>query len=789
MRQKHYFLYSLLLICFLFFFTSSHAQNLIPNGDFELGNYNGGSDAIDYYSGVACYIGRDRFDSDIDNWYVAKPAETLNSRCSPDWIPAGQLSLCPPNDSKFIRSASNKESIMTEMVGGYTLVKGRTYKFKVKVRAPLGLIGGTGSFQVVFSKKNEGLRVQPHKKWTALSIPVEETCEWRNIEAYFTVPTDNSKDYEDMKYIVLQYNHGQNYVNGETSISLILHYDEVSLVEEEKCVDVRYIQDWQYYDIHKIEQANVEIRAGANVSPYAWENNGPVIVKSSAKVIYRAPTVYLEPGFFVEEPGSYFETQVGTCVDDPCPDIVSYTPPPSVMCSSPITLGEDIPATPGVFYTWEPAEYFSNPWSRITDFTSPVGEGCIDAKLTIWTICGDLQEFPFSVNYIDSSPVINVNTVTSGGSSLDIDLNIENASNYTVTVTNTSGTVIYEDEQSASCENVSANDVSLNFTPCLVNMCDDINVTVTASNDCFGETQEVFNWIAPTPTAPTIDVTNINSDDFDYEFDLAIPNTYEYFTIETWNASQTSLLCSNTYSACDYPELTSHHFNIKNCLTGCVSQCEDYTIVVKMKNYCNDSVTTETLSWNKTTTTFAMPTSYPNVITLNGDGINDTLCFSPQAADFYHIVVVNRWGNLIYEASGCVTANPVCIWTPNTNLNDGTYYYTIEFSNQCGQSGSNHNFVQLFNDYNKTLNTTENEEIDTTEVSVYPNPSKGLFNVEMGSISNASLSVLDITGKVIVSKNAVSNRETLDLSNFTKGVYFLKIETSNHLITKKLMIE
>lgn len=783
-QQKHY-LYLLLFALFFCSFTSVNAQNLIPNSDFELGNYNGGTDPTQYYSGVACITGRNRFDSDLSNWYVAKPTDITNSRCSPDWIPGGMTlgdGFCAPNDSRYVRSARGDESVMTEMVGGYTLVKGQTYKFKIKVRAARGSDSGTGSFQVVFSKKSEGLRVQPHKKWVALDIYTEQSCDWRNIEAYFTVPADNNKDYEDMKYIVLQYNHEQDN-------SLILHYDEVSLVEEEKCIDVRYIQDWQYFDIHKIEQANVEIRAGANVSPYPWEANLPVVVKSSAKVIYRAPTVYLEPGFFVEEPGSYFETQVGTCVEDPCPDIVSYTPPPSIICSSLVTLGEGIPATPGVFYTWEPAEYFSNPWSRVTDFTPPAGEGCIDAKLTIWTICGDLQEFPFSVNYLDSAPVINVNTVTSGGSSLNIDLNIENASNYTVTVTNTSGTVIYEDEQAATCENVNANDVSLDFTPCLVNMCDDIIVTVTASNDCFGETQEVFNWTAPTPTVPTIDITNIDSDDFDYEFDLAVPSTYEYFTIETWNEAQTSLICSNTYSACDYPELTSHHFNVKDCLAGCVSQCENYTFVVKMKNYCNASVITETLSWNKTTTTFAMPPFYPNVITLNGDGINDTLCFTPQAADFYHIVVVNRWGNLIYEASGCVTENPVCLWTPSTNLSDGTYYYTIEFSNQCGQSGSNHSFVQLFNDFNKAPDNSENEEIDITEVSVYPNPSKGLFNVELGNISNADLSVLDITGKVIASKKAVSYREVLDLTNFTRGVYFLQIETYNHLITKKLMIE
>jgi hypothetical protein len=29
-----------------------HGQNLVPNGNFEVGNYNGGSNPIEYYSGV-----------------------------------------------------------------------------------------------------------------------------------------------------------------------------------------------------------------------------------------------------------------------------------------------------------------------------------------------------------------------------------------------------------------------------------------------------------------------------------------------------------------------------------------------------------------------------------------------------------------------------------------------------------------------------------------------------------------------------------------------------------------
>ncbi|EDP96455.1 T9SS type A sorting domain-containing protein [Kordia algicida OT-1] len=792
--MKHLRFTYLFLLVTLSFPLNTNAQNLIPNGDFELGNYNGGSDPTDYYSGVACSTGRGRFDGDLFNWYVAKPTNVWTSRCSPDWIPAGMVlgdGSCDANDSKYVRSALKNESIMTEMVGGYTLVKGRTYKFKVKVRAARGLANGTGSFQVVFSTKSEGLRVQPHKKWVALDFYVEQSCDWRNIDAYFTVPTDDNNDYEDMKYIVLQYNHEQNENGDGDSASLILHYDEVSLVEEEQCIDYKYIQDWQYFDIHKIEQANIQISAGANVSPDPSIDNLPVVVKSSAKVIYRAPTVLLEPGFFVEEPGSYFETQVGTCVEDPCPTIEAFAPSSTDVCSSATTLGENIPAQPGVFYSWSPIEYFSNPWSRITDFTPPAGSGCVNAELVIWTICGESQTFPFTMNYFDAAPSITVNSTSSGVNNLNLDLDIANANSYTVTATSVAnGTVLYTDTQNSACADLNVNDVLLDLNSCLLDMCDDVEVTITASNPCFDTVEEIITWTAPTPVAPINSISNIINTDFDFQFDLTLASSYEYVVIETWNEQETSLICSQTIEACANPNISTYHFDVTNCLSGCVSQCHNYKIKVRTKNYCYPTEAVSTLSWNKSNTAFSMPSSYPNVITANGDGINDTLCFSPQGADYYHLVVVNRWGNVMFESSGCVTENPVCIWTP-TNLSDGTYFYTIDFSNQCGQSGSHQDFVQIINGQNRVA-TDEPDKFDpvtTPEVSVYPNPSKGLFNVNLGSMSEANLAVLDITGKTIVSKNATTNVETLDLSKYAKGIYFLRIKNHETFITKKLIVE
>lgn len=77
----------------------------------------------------------------------------------------------------------------------------------------------------------------------------------------------------------------------------------------------------------------------------------------------------------------------------------------------------------------------------------------------------------------------------------------------------------------------------------------------------------------------------------------------------------------------------------------------------------------------------------PNVFTPNGDGVNDLIPFPNFGNSTNKIVVVNRWGNLIYESNGI---NP--IWdgkdTSGKSCTEGTYFYRINNTNISG-------FIQL----------------------------------------------------------------------------------------------
>jgi hypothetical protein len=804
----------LLYLCLQVFFSVLSQENLVPNGNFDAnpGNYHGGMNPIDHYTQNSnCILGRQTFEDEISNWKVAETNASISElnqvdniftrRCSPDWMGPGSLdqqTTCyEPEQTFYVSSGYIKESIMVELKDGYTLVKGRSYKFRIKVRFPTH----AGSFQVVFSAKEEGLNCAPKWRWVAVDTYLGQSCEWSYIESYFTVPTDGDKEYEDMKYLVLQYNNDHM---GDARFPI--HYDDVFLAEGQKCEDIKYIQDWQYVNTNKIEQANVEIRAGAHVSPYSWPANNPVVVKSSAMVIYRAPTVYLEPGFFIEEAGSYFETQVGTCVEDPCPGVPSFTPPPVAQCTGSFTLGNDFPETPGVFYVWEPANYFSAPWSRVTDVRRPPNDdGCVDAKLTIWTICGAAQVHNFRLQFIDAAPTIDIANVTMSETGISGYINLQNTSEYTIQGINTvTGAVVFEDEYEWDCQNGSQH-IPFAVNHCTGNLCQNLEIKITASNPCFGSVSESLQWQAPNVPDYDLQVSNLVSNDFEFNFDWAIPNTYDYVKIQVWNEAKTQKICEWIYNRCSNPINTDNpfHFDIRDCLGDvCFAQCKNYKVVLETKQFCNSLISTKQIAWDKSNTTFAMPVNYPNIITADDDGINDDLCFSPTGADWYDIVIKNRWGNVMHEEQGCVDQIPICMWHPPTNTTDGEYFYTIVFGNQCNYSdeltasvlvlGDNSNLAQNNNPQehqnsgytlvvdqyaNQTAVARENNS-STWNVSAYPNPAEDAVFIQ-SSEEITRIILRDVFGKEIVSKEIHDRNTSITISNYASGYYILDVSSSS----------
>ena len=77
-------------------------------------------------------------------------------------------------------------------------------------------------------------------------------------------------------------------------------------------------------------------------------------------------------------------------------------------------------------------------------------------------------------------------------------------------------------------------------------------------------------------------------------------------------------------------------------------------------------------------------------------------------------------------------------------------------------------------------------EIENQELEVYPNPSKGVFTIELGE-GSWNVSVYDMTGRC-VKQSQIESQGEIDLIANEKGVYFVKALNGSHELTKKIVV-
>lgn len=79
-------------------------------------------------------------------------------------------------------------------------------------------------------------------------------------------------------------------------------------------------------------------------------------------------------------------------------------------------------------------------------------------------------------------------------------------------------------------------------------------------------------------------------------------------------------------------------------------------------------------------------------------------------------------------------------------------------------------------------------DFSSNSFNIYPNPSNSVFNIELNNINEFDFEVIDITGKVIINKNKISNSfYQLDMSQYASGMYFINITASEKMVTKKII--
>ena len=82
-----------------------------------------------------------------------------------------------------------------------------------------------------------------------------------------------------------------------------------------------------------------------------------------------------------------------------------------------------------------------------------------------------------------------------------------------------------------------------------------------------------------------------------------------------------------------------------------------------------------------------------------------------------------------------------------------------------------------------------NENANTGGVSVFPNPTSGIFNLRVMKFENANVRIFDAIGKEVFNTRMNDTQTLIDLSNQSKGLYFVQVEGRDFSYTQKVTVE
>lgn len=82
----------------------------------------------------------------------------------------------------------------------------------------------------------------------------------------------------------------------------------------------------------------------------------------------------------------------------------------------------------------------------------------------------------------------------------------------------------------------------------------------------------------------------------------------------------------------------------------------------------------------------------------------------------------------------------------------------------------------------KELNKPLEDEIGLQKTVIYPNPTKGMLQVDLPELAErkAVIRVFDSGGKLVIQKTAVESSNEVDLSDFPSGFYIMSIQIENN---------
>ncbi len=199
--------------------------------------------------------------------------------------------------------------------------------------------------------------------------------------------------------------------------------------------------------------------------------------------------------------------------------------------------------------------------------------------------------------------------------------------------------------------------------------------------------------------------------------------------------------------------------------------------------------------------------TWVNFFSPNGDGVNDKLCIDVENANSWEFQAFNINGIPIFQSAGTITGNRACLWDGSGAYYQGGYACIIRFKNNYGRAVVNAYMVLVLGSRSTdsqedslVFKSTEREkqaypiksQSTNIQVTVYPNPNKGNFTLEVKQKNSASysLEIINSIGVVIYTLDYLnSSKIEINQTGFPKGIYYIKVNSGGNYAFEKIIIQ
>jgi hypothetical protein len=276
--------------------------------------------------------------------------------------------------------------------------------------------------------------------------------------------------------------------------------------------------------------------------------------------------------------------------------------------------------------------------------------------------------------------------------------------------------------------------------------------------------------------------------------------TTNMITVNPTNPTNYSVIGTNAASGCT--ATASQFINVNPAPPVGIFTPNSSVCLGSSVNLTAFGASSYTWNTNQTTNVISVSPSTPTTYTVLGSnsfgctsqaiqaiGVNPLPQVTILSSNPTDLACMEDWTQLSYNGTGAVSfqwlsSNGVLVGNPvNVNPQMTTTYTLIGTSAQ----GCSNSFVY-------ELNVTECVGISQVNasakgISVFPNPSTGVFNIEWNNGAVKTAEVSDISGRVIYTGVSEMSTMSIDLGNYSNGVYFVKIQSNGTVETIRLVKE